>query len=266
MPSLRLLSTDFDGTLIGPAGEERCPELLAEFLRQHQSRGGLWAINTGRGLDHILEGLETFAAPVLPDYLLVNERAIYRLEGGAWVSHQEWNELCRRRHQELHDSAEELFMSLQQMAMDSADTVNVVWEENLPAGLVTTSESVMEDVVSRITEAARTVPEFSFQRNSIYLRFCHRDYHKGSSLQELCRLERIRPEEVFAVGDQFNDTPMLDGLSAGMTACPANAIETVKETVRRAGGYLAQAPGAHGVLEALQYYELRISGREPACG
>lgn len=58
---------------------------------------------------------------------------------------------------------------------------------------------------------------------------------------------------------------MLDGISAGMTACPANAIATVKETVLRAGGYLAEASWAQGVVEALQYYELRNSGRESAC-
>lgn len=265
MPALRLLSTDFDGTLIGPAGEERCPEPLADFLREHQGRGGLWAVNTGRGLDHILEGLDAFAAPVLPDYLLVNERAIYRREGRAWNSHEEWNDLCRKRHEELNDTASELFDVLHQMAQDSANTVTVVWEDNLPTGLITSSESVMEELVGRITEVAQTVPEFSFQRNSIYLRFCHRDYHKGSSLKELCRIERIRSEEVFAVGDHFNDTSMLDGISAGMTACPANAVVTVKETVRRAGGYLAKASWAHGVVEALQYYEVRTSGRESAC-
>ena len=37
------------------------------------------------------------------------------------------------------------------------------------------------------------MPDFSYQRNTIYLRFAHRDYHKGSTLGELCRVLGIKP-------------------------------------------------------------------------
>jgi HAD superfamily hydrolase (TIGR01484 family) len=264
MASLRLLSTDFDGTLIGPSGEG-CPEALAQILVEHHRQGGLWAVNTGRGLEHILEGLEDFSAPVIPDYLLVNERAIYRREGELWESHEEWNRTCRKRHDELNGLAGGFFGWVKEMADASDHTITIVYEDELPAGLITSDENMMEEVVLRVAEAARDVPGFAFQRNSIYMRFCHRDYHKGSSLRELCRMENLSPEEVFAVGDHFNDTSMLDGTHAGMTACPANAIEAVKETVRRAGGYLSEASWAHGVAEALRYYERRTSGRESTC-
>ena len=69
----------------------------------------------------------------------------------------------------------------------------------------------MEFVVNEIQREAARLPDFCFQRNSIYLRFCHVDYHKGSALGELCRLEQIPADSVFAAGDPFNDISMLDG-------------------------------------------------------
>ena len=60
--------------------------------------------------------------------------------------------------------------------------------------------------MDRITEFVEQVgsrqPEFNYQRNTIYLRFCHADYHKGAALAELSRLINIPREEIFAAGDQ----------------------------------------------------------------
>ena len=86
MSHLRLLSTDFDGTLIEHPSDGRCSTAFAEVLILNQKAGGLWALNTGRSLDHAREGLALFAAPVLPNFLLTNEREIFlRTRDGAWV-------------------------------------------------------------------------------------------------------------------------------------------------------------------------------------
>ena len=61
-------------------------------------------------------------------------------------------------------------------------------------------------------------------------------------------------QDVFAAGDHFNDLAMLDGTYAKKTACPANAIEPVKELVRRTQGYVAEQCWADGVAEALAFY------------
>ena len=126
-------------------------------------------------------------------------------------------------------------------------------------------KSEMEMVAARIQAEPTRLPDFGFQRNSIYLRFCHKDYHKGSALGELCRLEGISGHHVMAAGDHFNDLSMLDGAYAKMTACPANAIEPVKELVRRTEGYVAKKCWADGVAEALAFYgSWRMEGDAPA--
>lgn len=121
----------------------------------------------------------------------------------------------------------------------------------------------MEQVAAELTEAAAHHPDFAFQRNTIYLRFCHRAYHKGSALQELCRLEGLSREEVFAAGDNLNDLSMLDGRPAALTACPANAMLLVKETVQASGGYVAGASFGAGVAEAMEYFRARKKAGAP---
>ena len=254
MAQIRLLSTDFDGTLIAMGSRGRCSHDFAAALEEHRGNGGLWAINTGRSLDHAIDGLELFDAPVAPDFLLTNEREVYRRDaGGDWVPHGDWNAVSRQRHAELFRGALEMFAVVERLAQES-DYITILYEDQLPAGLVTNSEEEMEIVADQIQEAAKRWADFSFQRNSIYLRFCHRDYHKGSALGELCRLETIEMEDVLAAGDHFNDLAMLDGTYAKNTACPANAIEPVKELVRRTGGYVAEKCWADGVAEALAFY------------
>jgi hydroxymethylpyrimidine pyrophosphatase-like HAD family hydrolase len=109
-------------------------------------------------------------------------------------------------------------------------------------------------VADFIGREAGHFPEFSFQRNTVYMRFCHRDYHKGAALGGLCRSLSIAREEVFAAGDHFNDLSMLDGKYAAFPCCPSNAIPEVKSVVRGAGGYVASLPAADGIAEAWTHF------------
>jgi hypothetical protein len=94
----------------------------------------------------------------------------------------------------------------------------------------------------------------NYQRNTVYLRFCHADYHKGAALGELARLLEIPRENIFASGDHHNDISMLDGKAAGMPSCPANAIQEVQDAVQNAGGYVAKKQFGAGVHEALLHF------------
>ncbi len=251
---MRLISTDFDGTLIGFDSDGRCSSAFAAVLERHHRNGGMWAINTGRSLEHAIEGFERFQAPVSPDFLLTTEREIYQCTAeGVWVSHGDWNDNCVKRHAHLFSVAGNIFAMVERMARDR-DGITILYEDDVPAGLVTTTEELMHEVVDVLDGMVAELPEFGYQRNTIYLRFCHRDYHKGAALGELCRLENIPAEEVLAAGDHFNDLSMLDGSYARMTACPANAIEAVKNAVRESSGYVAQACWADGVAEAMHHY------------
>ncbi len=256
MPGIQLLSTDFDGTLIGHPSDGRCCPDLADALAAFKRAGGQWAVNTGRSLDHALEGLAIFSAPVPPDYLLTNEREVFHRDGAdRWVDFGDWNRICRARHAELFSRSRGIFDRILSHVDDSPD-VTIIRESGDPVGLVTSDESIMDEVVGRLCAVRAEFPDFNYQRNTIYLRFCHADYHKGSALGELSRLIGLRRHQVFAAGDHFNDLPMLDGAYAGKVACPANAIAQVRAAVRRNGGCVAAAKWGSGIAEAMRHFGL----------
>jgi hydroxymethylpyrimidine pyrophosphatase-like HAD family hydrolase len=112
----------------------------------------------------------------------------------------------------------------------------------------------MDRVADFIRQARAGHPKLDYQRNGIYLRFCHADYHKGATLAELARLLEVSRESIFAAGDHHNDISMLDGKFAAMASCPANAIPEVRAAVSTAGGYVARKDHGAGVHEALLHF------------
>src|SRR6266550_978264 len=121
-------------------------------------------------------------------------------------------------------------------------------------GLAAESEEELDRITDFIRQARAGHPKLDYQRNGIYLRFCHADYHKGATLAELARLLDVGRENIFAAGDHHNDVSMLDGRFAAMPSCPANAIPEVQNAVSNAGGYIAQKNHGAGVHEALLHF------------
>ena len=251
---IRLLSTDFDGTLVDhtaapPVSPELFPMLLA--LR---ARGCLWAVNTGRELAHIIEGLREFKFPLEPDYVLTAEREVFhRSPAGHWEDFGDWNSRCVSAHDVLFGKSEELLADIARFLEDvpGAQTIHM---GGRMVGFVTLTDADMDGACEFLKRECPRVPGFHFMRNTIYVRFCHEDYSKGTALAELGRLCGIPKEEIFAVGDHFNDLPMLDGTHARYVAAPANAVEAVQQSVRKAGGYVATGECSAGVVEALKFF------------
>lgn len=253
VPSIKLLCTDFDGTLIGSTFEH-CPQEFAEVLLYQKKRGSSWAINTGRSLLHTLEGLEQFQAPLLPDFVITQEREIYHLSAnGKWEDFGDWNLRCRIRHNELLVKYDNTLKTICE-GLTHRDEITLIHDDGFLSGLMSSNEEIMQRVSAELHLACKDLSGWAYQRNTVYLRFCHVDYHKGSALKELCRLTGITRKAVLAAGDNFNDISMLNGEHAAMSACPANAIQEVKETVLKADGFVASHNHALGVAESIQYF------------
>src|SRR6266508_5118605 len=75
---IRLLSIDFDGTLVSRASEPVLDSQCMELIRELQDAGAIWAINTGRSVDLLEKGIAEFALPIRPDFILTTERDVFR--------------------------------------------------------------------------------------------------------------------------------------------------------------------------------------------
>lgn len=263
---LRLLSTDFDGTLVGGFWGERCAPALASELLAATGEGILWAVNTGRSLDTALEGLGRLAAPVAPDYILTSERHVYRPDGrGGWHDYGDWNRICREHHDLLFGQSGRFFEAVRDLAASHPGITLLENREHVPEGLVASSEELLDDVAAKLISLPGRPTDFHYQRSNIYLRFCHRLYDKGSALAELGRLLDMPTQGILAIGDHQNDLAMLFVDVAGMVACPANAHPSVKEAVLRAGGHVSGLEAGEGTAEAIHLYRTgtKKPGRSP---
>jgi len=248
-----LLAFDFDGTLVLP-GE--VPPVLPEFfdLLRHmrESHKILWGINTGRSLMQTVQGMSEAKFPFLPDYLIAREREIYTPNKfGRWMPVVEWNKQCEKAHRKLFRKCRRLLKHLRQW-VESETSAVWVQQEGEPAGIVASTAAEMDAIIRKINEALPAKPILSYQRNGVYLRFSHRDYHKGTAMLEVARRYDLTSERTFAIGDSHNDLDMLDPSMAALTACPGNACDEVKARVSAQGGYVANGEASAGVIEALQ--------------
>jgi len=252
--TIRLLSTDFDGTLVGHDADPPVSPALFEALATLQARGCLWAINTGRELHHIIEGLAEYGFPMKPDYVLTAEREVFhRASDGSWQDFGDWNARCAAAHNMLFENSLELLADVETF-LETVPGAQMIHMGGRTVGLVTLTDPDMDRVCQFLEKERVRVPGFQFMRNTVYVRFCHEDYSKGTALAELGRLCGLDRDAIFATGDHYNDLPMLDGTHARWVACPANAVEAVRRAVHLARGYVATREHGDGVVEALGHF------------
>lgn len=250
-----VLSFDFDGTLHDPAADPPVPAAFFELLRGlREEQHAVWGINTGRSMPQMMEGFLESRFPFLPDWVVAREREIYFPNAfGRWIPHDPWNKRCEK---EIHGLFKRTRKLLARIRREVEEHTGAQWLEMAgePAGLISRTEEEMAWIVERIGPLIAEEPHLSWQRNSIYLRFGHRDFQKGSSLGEIARLHHLPAARCFAMGDSHNDAEMLDPDHAGMTACPANAVDEIREKVTSHGGLVTRGVHGEGVIEALRHY------------
>lgn len=254
-PPAALLSFDFDGTLHDPAARPPVPAAFFALIRQlrdpHQV---VWGINTGRSMAHMVEGFSESRFPFLPDWVVAREREIYFPNAfGRWIPHAPWNQHCEKEIHGLFTHARKLLVRIRH---EIEQHTGAQWLEMAgePAGIISRTEEEMAWIVAHITPLTAAEPRLAWQRNSIYLRFGHRDFHKGSSLAEIARLYQLSAACCFAMGDGHNDLEMLDPAHAGMTACPANSVPEIREKITANGGLVTRAIHGAGAIEALEHF------------
>ena len=96
---VRLVSTDFDGTIHEDFVRPGIPAALQRKLSALQQSGVTWVINTGRDMVSLMQSLEQTDIRVRPDYVVLVEREIFRRVGPSqFVPVEPWNTGCTQAH------------------------------------------------------------------------------------------------------------------------------------------------------------------------
>lgn len=251
-----LLCFDFDGTFIDPNNSTEVDPLLMSSLEELRTRGAVFAINTGRSLIEAMEGMHRCGLRDFPDYLIAWEREIYQPnQFRRWIDYGNWNKKCRKDHLKLFKKNRKFLNRVKQFVEEQSKAKWVASSDE-PAAIIATSDEEMDQLCELIEkEIINSSPKnLSYERNSIYLRFAHSSYNKGTTATSLGELIGVSPKNTFAIGDNHNDLSMLDKRIASMIACPANSVQSVKDKVQKQGGYVASQNAGAGVAEAIGHF------------
>ncbi|MDB6068414.1 MAG: Haloacid dehalogenase domain protein hydrolase type 3 [Pedosphaera sp.] len=250
---IKLISTDFDGTLFAEFENPPIPKHLQTLIGDLQSRGVLWVINTGRDMSGLMEALARAEISVKPDYLVLVEREIHRHKDSQYVGLEDWNTVCHRAHDELFVQVRADLPRLISW-VDSRFNATVYEDAYSPFCLLAGNNVDADAIHDYMEDYCKEVPNLKVVRNDVYARFCHANYDKGTALAEISRRLRISAEHILAAGDHLNDLPMLKQCYARFLTAPSNAIDSVKEAVRSQNGFVSTLARGHGVAEGLKFH------------
>ncbi len=260
---IKLISTDFDGTLHAEFENPPVPKDLQALIGQLQRQGAKWVINTGRDLLSVMEGVARARLTIKPDYLVTVEREIHIHENSQYRDCAEWNGACRRAHADLFVRVRTDLPRLTEW-ISTRFEATVYEDPYSPFCLVADNTEDADAIHAYLETYAREVPQLAVVRNDVYARFSHVAFNKGTALQEIGRQLGVGRESILAAGDHWNDLPMLSGESARYVVAPDNAIPVVKEMVVRQGGYVSHQPWGHGVARGLEYFLDKLRSLKPA--
>jgi HAD superfamily hydrolase (TIGR01484 family) len=251
---IKLISTDFDGTLFAEFQNPPVAVVLQDLIGRLQQQGAKWVINTGRDLSSLMEALGRARLSVKPDFLVLVEREIYSHVHLQYVEDKAWNRACDKAHAELFRRVTPDVPRLRAWIEERFKGAVYFEDAWSPFCLIAERNNETELINDYLAAYVRTVPGLTLVRNDVCSRFSHEDFNKGTALAEIARQLGITPDETFAAGDHFNDLPMLIRRHAKWLAAPANAIDDVKEVVRGQNGFVSELSHGHGVAEGLEHH------------
>src|SRR5438874_7257455 len=194
---IKLISTDFDGTLFAEFENPPIPEELQQLLGDLQARGAKWVINTGRDMSSLMEALGRAGIVVEPDFLVLVEREIHFHRESRYVGHEEWNTKCAQAHAALFRQVQNDLPRI--VAWINARFHARIYEDPYSPFCLIAGNNTDADVIHNyLNEYCREIPHLTVVRNDVYARFSHEAYNKGTALAELTARLELGPDQVFA--------------------------------------------------------------------
>ncbi len=285
---MRLIATDLDGTLLHSNGEVTGRNRAA--LRDARAAGVEIAINTGRRHSYALRAVRDLGLPAEDAIISSNGAVVRTVSGDLlWRGHLELP-LVHRMLEELLPFRNALVFTLDLVGPEGADVAGALvleeldhlhgsitrWMDVNAASIrrVVPLESAFDGVdaprpiqamlcgkMDRMHAAEALLAERFLDDVDTYrteypghdlciLDIMPKGLSKGAALLRFAARRGIAPEEILAIGDNWNDVPMLR--VAGRAVVMRNAPEDLQRYAREQGWSLGAAGDEDGVAGAVE--------------
>ncbi|MBO7519368.1 MAG: HAD-IIB family hydrolase [Clostridia bacterium] len=241
-----LLACDIDGTLISG---ELLPERNIEKIKHFVDEGGMFSLSTGRSagaLTDVTSKIKCLSPSVLSNgsviYDFKNKTPLFQVTlskkavqmvagvikevGIGLEMHAADNVFVPSRNavSDLHEQYESMKVEFLDFSVAKEKKVNKVvycTENECQAEAILSIASGYEDVCNFYRTTA-----FMGGKNHVFIEQVPKGVSKADALEKLCGILKIKKGGFFAIGDYYNDVPMLE--IADISGVPAEAPDDVK--------------------------------------
>jgi Cof subfamily protein (haloacid dehalogenase superfamily) len=274
-PSIRLIAVDIDGTLLDPHFQISARNAAA--LEAAHRAGAQIILATGRRHDYALPVAQQFGFPV---WLISSNGALIRSsEGETFYADRLPRQSARKLIRHMDEFRGNAVLTFDRpghdaLILERVDELNRTisrWIENNARYIryVSPIEDALQGEdpiqamycgrVMRMEEAQVRLSEADFldeitilrtqydHRDLCILDILNRDCSKGHALRRWAEKHAILPEQIMAIGDNYNDMEMLE--YAGLPVVMGNASEELKQNGWKVTGSNAESGVAQAVEE-----------------
>ena len=254
---IRLISLDFDGTILvydDPEGVFH-PEVI-ELLNSLEGQGIRWCANSGRDYNDQMAVLGRSCErglAFMPDALICSESLVYVRNGSGYVSLEPWNSQAHADLRECHARVQARLDTHLGYIQKTYTPISTLIGDLFTAFFIHDRDGMPTRLFHDLTRFLSGMEHVMLTRNGGWVAVMHDALGKGNALKAYASHLDLPRDHILAIGDQYNDLPMLIQDVASHLGCPGDAIPEVRQAVSKAGGVVAKEIGPCGTIEVIRH-------------
>ena len=262
---IKMIAMDYDWTLLDYSGQEpfigrETIDLINRFI----NAGGYAGIVSGRQYWDFRGEFKSMGFPwakKFPNYIIGREAYIYEVDG---LNYTEFSEHNAKMHEKITALTRKMTAYMEEIfemyEKNNIHVTNFFVYGDFAVEIHTVKEDAQKamELLSEFVKK-KEITDAAVHRNGVMVTVYSKHAGKGNTLLAAAKNFGIKPDEVLAIGDSFNDITMIDGKYGFVGACVGNAEEKIKETVKAGGGYIGNGTAYKGVADIL--YQLKRDGK-----
>ncbi len=247
----KALITDLDGTIIIQGSKNGLPSIkVTDALEKARSKINI-GIATGRPpiyVSHILSHLKLSGPSILLNGALIIDSLTGKILYSEPMGIQEFNEIIKilKKRGLLFTIDQENEYAIKYTKSFKPSKPLVIFTQNLTLDQV---EKIKKELAQIHTITAIQVPDW-VNANKWALNICSAKATKLHAVVKVSEILKISPKEIIAIGDSYNDFPLL--MACGLKVAMGNAVTELKEIA----DYIAPTIEEDGVADVIEKYIL----------